>query len=922
MKLDHVSKLSSLAKFLNLALSIVLVLGVLPASAASAAPQVPSRVNPDCSVTNTIFLPFIARPGQLAQTIATVSNSIANLSRPAAVTARQLNYQVGKTYRHDWKIVVDSRSSGRDREGPLENTGQQKTVMSGVVDVTITGKANDGSINGQVTINSPFICTTDGTTASVLQGTEYTELANALLQPLLFKQTVAGVVTEVSVPQGAPLLAVNLQKGIVNALQATLREENIYSAEEHGAQGRYTVNYVINDVAAGTAITKTYNQDSFAQLISAGEGVATLRQNNTVNLLLNANGVFQSVSFTEDMQSSDESADPPSTGNPGLDGVATWSLLKSTGTLNLRSVTDATPAALASAQSTIYRVADLGAELSEQLPNPKGIDLSKINLANEFARLEAEPTNPEYVLWIADLVFADDSEEQTVITQIQGRIQQHSSHPDIVNAYIDVLTRVGSPKAQEVLSGILGSSNVASAGLAATLSITSTEHALIGLVLLSTPISTSIEAIQRVISDTNSPLRETAVTVLGTVADHLEGPAAAAITQQLLNGLQQATNDDEIILYLDALGNTGDPAALGAIQSYISGTVQVASATQVSDTLGVRVSALTALRKIPGAQAEGVLVSALNKTNKEVENNVDLYMEREMAAAILSGRSGLSDNAVAALNNHSQEVLSLPSGYYTEKWNRHLGGSTVGVDLPGSMEIASPPKYDPTLIVHQSADAKIWSFTKNLLTGELLARGKGNNFRLRAYINIGGGLIKKEYDKTVACSTNKSGNLYKGNVTVFNVTKSIPIYGALTADFNVRGSGYFSLDWSYKHNICSLTSGNFEGKITPSVKARAEASASVNAQLLRGGGTIAADLLNTSMPARGSADYANSRVSFCVNVQAQTQALKGNLTIWADRISVSVSWKGIKRSWSRFLEKEIWKFETPSKTYTLYDRCR
>jgi hypothetical protein len=907
-------------KILNLILSVILSLGVLPAAAVSAAPQAPTRVNPDCSITNTVFLPFIARPGQIAQAIATVSSSIINLARPAAIAARQLNYLAGKTYRYDWKIVVDSQSFGRDSEGPLENAGQQKTIMSGVVDVTITGKANDGSINGQVTINSPFVCSTDGATANVLQGAEYTELANALLQPLLFKQTAAGVVTEVSTPQGAPLLAVNMQKGIVNALQVTLKEENAYSVEEQGAQGRYTVNYTLSDLAAGAAITKTYNQDSFAHLISSGEGLATLRQNNTVNLLMNANGVFQSVNHIEAMQSSDESADPPSTGNPGLDGVAAWSLMKNTGTLILRSVADASPAALASAQSAIYQVADLGAGLSEQLPNPKGIDLSKINLADEFARLEAEPTNPEYVLWIADLVFADDSEEQTVIAQIQGRIQQHSSHPDIVNAYIDVLTRVGSPKAQEVLGGILGNPNVAAASLSATLSITSTEHALIGMVLLQTPITISVESIQQVISDTNSPLRDTAVTVLGTVADHLDGPAAAAITQQLLNGLQQAANDNEVILYLDALGNTGDPAALGAIQSYISGTVQVASATQVSDTLGVRVSALTALRKIPGDQAEGLLVSALNKTNAEVENNVDLFMEREIAAAILSGRSELSKDAVDALSIHSQAVLSLPSGYYTEKWNRHLGGSTVGVDLPGSMDIASPPKYDPTLIVRQSADAKIWSYTKNLLYGELLARGKGSNFRLRAYINIGGGLIKKEYDKTVPCSTNKSGNLYKGSITVFNVTKSVPIYGALTADFNVRGSGYFSLDWSYKHNICSLTSGNFEGKITPSVTARAEASASANAQLLRGGGTLAADLLNTSLPTRGSANYANSQVSFCVNIQAQTKALKGNLTVWADNRSVSGPWYKPKWSWSRFFEKELWKFETPSKTYTASSR--
>jgi len=148
MKPDRVSKQNRLTTVLHLILSVILFFGVLPASTAAAAPQAPTRVNPDCSVTNTVFLPFLARPGQTVQAIATASSSIARLIWPVAVAARQLNYQAGKTYRYDWKIVVDTQSSGRDREGPLENTGQQKTVMSGVVDVTITGKANDGSISG------------------------------------------------------------------------------------------------------------------------------------------------------------------------------------------------------------------------------------------------------------------------------------------------------------------------------------------------------------------------------------------------------------------------------------------------------------------------------------------------------------------------------------------------------------------------------------------------------------------------------------------------------------------------------------------------------------------------------------------------------------------------------------------------------
>ena len=323
------------------------------------------------------------------------------------------------------------------------------------------------------------------------------------------------------------------------------------------------------------------------------------------------------------------------------------------------------------------------------------------------------------------------------------------------------------------MSGILGNPSVAAAGLAATLSVTSTEHALISMVLLDTPTDTSVESIQRVVSDTHSTLKGTALTVLGATADHLGAPAAAAITQQLIQGLNRAANDEDTILYLDALGNTGEAAALDAIKGYVNGTAQVArirDTTQVSDTFGVKISALSALRKIPGDQAEGLLLGALNKSNADVTGNAELFIQRELAAEILSGRAGLSDNAVAALTAHKQASLSLPGGYYTYSWNRHLGGSTVGVNLPGFMGIASPPPYYPYLYVRQAADAHIWSYTRNLIYGELLARSTGSAFQFRAYMHIGGGLIKREVNYTLPCTYNAGGNLYNTNITVFNVT--------------------------------------------------------------------------------------------------------------------------------------------------------
>ncbi len=910
-------KRKTASKWLNLSLIVALLISLIPAPAFAAA-NAPLNVNADCSTAGAVkvFLPFVTRAAQSLQAFVASTSGSADFAASTAPDVRQLNYQVGKTYSYDWNVTLDIKSEGRDKEGALENQGQQNTVIRGTANVTIKEKSDAGVFSGQVTIDSPSVCTTDGTTASLVTGKDYDDLVAGLKQPLLFKQTLDGKVTEVSVPQGSPLLAVNMQKGIINALQASLKTENAYTVAEQGAQGTYTVTYAISDQSDGAHITKTYDQGDFSKLISAGDDASNRLQSNTVDLVLNNDGVFKSVKSVENMQSSDESKDPGSTGDAKLDGVAASSTIKSVGSLDLLSVVEASNEVMASALSIAYRADDLGAELSTEDANPKGIDLTTVDFNAEFAALESAPDDPKAVMRIIDLVLADDSAAQTVLDRIQARIQQNINNTPVVNAYIDVLTQVGTAKAQSIIASLASNQLVQAADVAATLTITSQEHALISITLLESPTVTTVQTIKSLSNNDASALQDTAITVLGATADHLsDAKAAGEITAELTAGLANATSDEKKSLYLDALGNTGDVAALGTIQQYISGTLAV------SDTFGIQASALTALRKMPGDQAEGLLVSVLNTSNEEIQNegqDPNLFAQRELAYALLANRaqvSGLplSAAAHAAITTHNTAAASLPGGYYTFSWNRHLGGSTVGVNLPGFMGIATPPPYYPYLFVRQAADAHIWSYTRNLLYGQLLAYSNGSAFNFQAYVHIGGGLIKRQIDYSLPCTYSAGGNLYNTNIKVFDVTLSYPIFWALTINFNISATGYFSLNWTYNHNVCSLSSGNFRGQIIPVVWVRAEASAYVSFAVVRGGVTLEADLLRTSLPATGTIAYGNGQVSFCVNVSAVTQALSGRFYIWGDY------W--LPFHWRRAVSATIWTFSTPTGTYSLYDRC-
>jgi hypothetical protein len=415
---------------------------------------------------------------------------------------------------------------------------------------------------------------------------------------------------------------------------------------------------------------------------------------------------------------------------------------------------------------------------------------------------------------------------------------------------------------------------------------------------------------------------------LGAAADNVDDPqVASSITSELSERLLGAQDEQEMVLYLDALGNTGHPDALTIIADHITGIAEIRAAADITDSFNIEVAALNALRKIPGDAAEGLLLNVLNTSNDEVKDDPELFVKREMAFAIVSLRSDPDNPATLqlkqdALENYKTGQLAVPSGYYTRSWNRHFGGSTVGVNTPGFLGIATPPSYLPYLYARQEAVAHIWSYNLRLIYGDLLAKSTGSVFQFRAYLSLGNNLIQREYNVNLPCSYNNGGNLYNTTITLFNVTVSVPVFWALTINVNIRGSGYFSLDWTYNHNVCAVTTGNFTGRITPHVYAAGEASAYLDIVVARGGVTLQADLLRTNVPAQASVNY-NTAIangtSFCINITANTQGLNGRLFAWGDLRAPR--WGIPPWYWKRIVEGNLWTFSTPAATYVLLNQC-
>ena len=718
--------------------------------------------------------------------------------------------------------------------------------------------------------------------------------------PLLFQQQPNGVISQVAFPVGAPDTAVNLQKGILNALQLTLQAgSNLYTVEESGGQGQYQVAYTLTDSPAGLQIQKTFNQDSFIAMLYAGDENAELLLQNQSELLLDAEqGVVKTVTMNETIVSADESADAPSTDGGAVDGVVANSGAKTRGTLRLTGVTDMP--IQAAALDAPYVDGTLGAVIEDSGPFRPGIDVATVDVAAELAALEAAPDDPALVKRLSDLLAVDDG--STVLDALRGRLQAVSANDAQAMGYIDALGVNSSPAAQTTMADTL----------AAPFSPAVQEHTLIAFIGLAEPTTETLQLVARIANDPNDPnatLRDTALLVLGALLYVIEDPTGGvtgALLQQLRDGLQNAADDETRIRYLDAIGNAGDAAAYALIAGFVVNT----------QPFDVREAAVAALRKltVDGAEAQLVQImadSAEDEVLREVAANVLRgRVLSATAAAALAAYEGTTTGEIAAAGLNQTNDLS-----YKKTWNKHLGGSKFGVDLPGSVAVAEKiqPVRNVSLVGRQEAVAHAWSFKYNIALAEVTSKRVADKQQFRVYFGLLNNKVKKEYVKEAQCAYNKTGNLYKATRTLIDVSQSIPVYAIISVDLGIRAVGNVSLDYTYNHDICNPLHPLVAGSITPAVSATLEGYAALSIKILRGGASVEGKLLDTSIPAKLTAKRDDS-FQLCIDITVKTKPLTIKVKIFAERIKLNGKWK-------RFAEKTLFQYETPQKNYPLLVQC-
>ncbi len=193
-------------------------------------------------------------------------------------------------------------------------------------------------------------------------------------------------------------------------------------------------------------------------------------------------------------------------------------------------------------------------------------------------------------------------------------------------ALMDLLGTSDTPAAQQVLLDIAGNPDA---------SHMNALRAIIALGGVAHPTAEARDGLwsiaRREGGENVADLSRTALLALGAVASTLrrnEDGAARSVVDDLLRAVPN-TEGPDLRVALKALGNTGDPAAAGRIQSYLA-----------SENAATRAAAATALRRMPDARTGELLLSSLaNERAPEVRSAVVRSI----------GQRGLDESSLTAL---------------------------------------------------------------------------------------------------------------------------------------------------------------------------------------------------------------------------------------------------------------------------------
>ncbi|HVV82175.1 MAG TPA: HEAT repeat domain-containing protein [Kofleriaceae bacterium] len=401
--------------------------------------------------------------------------------------------------------------------------------------------------------------------------------ADALAAPIELSRH-DGVLDGIAFADGTPADARNFLTGLATTFQYSARDGAGWKVSEEDLSGRYDAVYVRRGGAverSRPAYTALRKGDALAPV-----GADPVASDERSRFEVDADGIVRA-------QVAIDVSVPMGEGLPAAH-------LHVTGSLE-REAIDWVPASRGAGLAML--------PIREHVDVAAGAEAAARNLANS--------ATVDSLLARALDVAGEDASDRHVRNQRVALLHQLAVKvrfdPAAAQAIADaIVAHAGDESATMLLAGALSSTKVAAgtdalAGLAGRALPDGAHEAVVDALSLSEPATDQgIDALAHAIDGAGGRQAALGVGIQGRAIRASEPSAADGATQTLLSRYASAADDGQRILYLQALGNAGDPAALPVLrQAIASGSPLVADA------------AIYSLRFLPGGEADDLLAGAL-----------------------------------------------------------------------------------------------------------------------------------------------------------------------------------------------------------------------------------------------------------------------------------------------------------------------
>ncbi len=792
-------------------------------------------------------------------------------SLPAAQAAvacgeTALACRVGQSLIYDYDAIFTSEADVET----VATSGYNSATLTGEATVSLTAVASQDNLCTYA-VQLSEVAVAELVEDKTVESAGEQEIGETINQVFYFTQASDGQIVDVTVGREDIPEVITFKRGLVNALNLTLRADDQYEVFESDISGSYSANYSVSRGEREVVLSRTKSEADY----TAGKNGRKLAQNIALTHTSSINFSLESCVISQVNIDELVIIAQPDASDPVVSAHYHHETVK------VRAAVNMTLTAMSMRHDTGKLRQGLRRGDMLRLPVAAAIGLSTVDednseqIAELVERLHEQPSHGELLSGLSQAVRGDAAG----ISHLSRHIERLRPTGRFARSLASLLISEGSVAAQATLvDHLLGGAIDAD-----------TAQRILGLsTLLDAPSPALVAAVAAIAGRHQQASWPAATLALGAYADALSDAGAkrraAALVEDLNAGLRFAADADEAVLYMRALGNAGFNSSLGLLTPYLG-----------SKDMLSRLSAVVAMRKIESPRIEELLLGHYpNEPARSVRKAIQQVIAERAEA-------GLSTDV-----GYARDVL------IDWSWSDTFGGNIASATFSASALVEDEPYL---IDLQAGAEAQVFGNQFDIAEVQLLTeRISAQERRFRFFIMLVGNEIAN-IDDTEVCTVDAANTLWEESVDLFDISSPpIPIAGPLTLSFTVTGALEFYVNF-YRDGGWCTANDDLQVGLTPGVNLYVDGYATLSLLIVRGGIGIDGTVVGINFPIYADAEmFFQDAPTVCFKIDAQLVAADMELYAWAQYWTFWSGWNPDPRPhwtlWSFDLSPDAWNLLT------------